>query len=265
MADPIPAVRILPMSTDEFPGPTDDRAQSHEEVQSQFFLSELPSRQGGRYYYRTKGLDAEPGTVVLFQYNNRIIASAVFNGREPFGEPEGLYHGALRFDVDSIRVFDPVGPEVLRDLWPEEFKGFGNAMAQLNADAYPEFQRRLTDIRAPMPLDRWNQRLDDSVTEALQRSAEERSSRLAKAPHFPNRVSVTAAVFERNPDVIAEVLTRAGGICEQCKCSAPFPRRSDGSPYLEVHHKKGLAKGGEDTVENAVALCPNCHRQAHYG
>ena len=24
-----------------------------------------------------------------------------------------------------------------------------------------------------------------------------------------------------------------------------------------------LSKGGEDTVENAVALCPNCHRKMH--
>jgi 5-methylcytosine-specific restriction protein A len=34
---------------------------------------------------------------------------------------------------------------------------------------------------------------------------------------------------------------------------------------LEVHHKKQLSEGGEDTVENAIALCPNCHREAHYG
>jgi hypothetical protein len=26
-----------------------------------------------------------------------------------------------------------------------------------------------------------------------------------------------------------------------------------------------LARGGEDTVENAVAVCPNCHREAHFG
>ena len=25
-----------------------------------------------------------------------------------------------------------------------------------------------------------------------------------------------------------------------------------------------LADGGPDTVENAVALCPNCHRRLHY-
>jgi len=34
---------------------------------------------------------------------------------------------------------------------------------------------------------------------------------------------------------------------------------------LEVHHKVPLAEGGDDTVENAIALCPNCHRHAHYG
>ncbi|MGH8437576.1 MAG: HNH endonuclease [Pseudomonas sp.] len=33
----------------------------------------------------------------------------------------------------------------------------------------------------------------------------------------------------------------------------------------EVHHKVRLADGGLDTVENAIAVCPNCHRQAHFG
>ena len=37
----------------------------------------------------------------------------------------------------------------------------------------------------------------------------------------------------------------------------------DGTHYLEVHHIDQLAKGGADTVENAVALCPNCHRKMH--
>jgi 5-methylcytosine-specific restriction protein A len=26
-----------------------------------------------------------------------------------------------------------------------------------------------------------------------------------------------------------------------------------------------LSTGGEDTLENAIALCPNCHRRAHFG
>ena len=37
------------------------------------------------------------------------------------------------------------------------------------------------------------------------------------------------------------------------------PKNPNGKPYLEVHHIIQLAKGGPDTIKNAVALCPNCH------
>lgn len=46
-----------------------------------------------------------------------------------------------------------------------------------------------------------------------------------------------------------------------CRMPAPFVRKADGTPYLEVHHT--LAARGEDTGETAVAFCPNCHRAAH--
>jgi 5-methylcytosine-specific restriction protein A len=78
-------------------------------------------------------------------------------------------------------------------------------------------------------------------------------------------VSVFSTVYQRNPDVVAEVLARANGVCEGCQSPAPFIRAKDGTPYLEVHHNVQLALGGDDTVKNAVALCPNCHRKAHFG
>ncbi len=37
----------------------------------------------------------------------------------------------------------------------------------------------------------------------------------------------------------------------------------EGKPYLEVHHIKWLSKGGADSIENAIALCPNCHSKMH--
>jgi 5-methylcytosine-specific restriction protein A len=57
-------------------------------------------------------------------------------------------------------------------------------------------------------------------------------------------------------------LRRANGVCELCEKSAPF-NRDNGKPYLEVHHVKHLEDGGHDMTENAVALCPNCHRMMH--
>jgi predicted HNH restriction endonuclease len=104
-----------------------------------------------------------------------------------------------------------------------------------------------------------------SVQKALQDSAELRRTRLEKASAKPSRKTVNTVVFVRNPDVVAEVLLRAKGICEGCREPAPFKRKIDNSPYLEVHHRIPLAQDGEDTVENAVALCPNCHRERHFG
>lgn len=55
---------------------------------------------------------------------------------------------------------------------------------------------------------------------------------------------------------------RAQGICQLCNSPAPFKDR-DGKPFLETHHIVPLSKGGDDSVENTVALCPNCHRKMH--
>lgn len=110
-----------------------------------------------------------------------------------------------------------------------------------------------------------NRELANAVVESLNSSQSNRLARLAAAPKKPASIRVVTTAYTRNPDVIAEVLIRASGICEGCKGSAPFARKSNGTPYLEVHHRVLLANGGDDTVENALALCPNCHRKQHYG
>jgi len=55
---------------------------------------------------------------------------------------------------------------------------------------------------------------------------------------------------------------RAEGICELCENKAPFFDKY-GNPFLETHHVEYLSKGGKDSIENVVALCPNCHRRIH--
>jgi len=88
---------------------------------------------------------------------------------------------------------------------------------------------------------------------------------LALAPVIPKKIKALSDVFVRNPDIVAEVLNRANGVCMMCDKKAPFIKISDGLPYLEIHHIKPLSEGGEDTLSNSVALCPNCHREAHFG
>jgi 5-methylcytosine-specific restriction enzyme A len=64
--------------------------------------------------------------------------------------------------------------------------------------------------------------------------------------------------FPRDPKVRAEVLRKSGGKCERKGCTERLRYKS----FLDVHHILGIAKS--DRVTNCVALCPNCHRDAHY-
>lgn len=105
---------------------------------------------------------------------------------------------------------------------------------------------------------------EKSVSQSLSMGKKRRRARLKTAHRKPTQRVVQTVVYDRNPDVIAEVLDRAQGRCEVCNKDAPF-LRPNGDPYLEVHHTVRLADDGDDTIENAVALCPNCHREKHFG
>ena len=107
--------------------------------------------------------------------------------------------------------------------------------------------------------------LNAAIKTSIERTDADLDKRLSAAAKRPEKVLVTSLQHRRNPDVIERVRRRAGGICEKCGNKAPFFRRSDGSPYLEIHHVIPLSEDGDDTASNVAALCPNCHREVHYG
>lgn len=81
---------------------------------------------------------------------------------------------------------------------------------------------------------------------------------------IPEKYNIEITQFVRDPKVVAWVLNNSKGFCECCNQKAPF-NKEDGTPFLEVHHLIRLADGGYDSISNAIALCPNCHRELHYG
>lgn len=76
------------------------------------------------------------------------------------------------------------------------------------------------------------------------------------------RYSYRSIGYVRSAKVAEETKKRAKGICQYCQMPAPFSDKN-GEPYLEVHHVVWLSRGGEDSTENTVALCPNCHTRMH--
>ncbi|EGQ8195940.1 HNH endonuclease [Vibrio parahaemolyticus] len=106
---------------------------------------------------------------------------------------------------------------------------------------------------------------ENEVNESLDDSSENRQRRLASRANKPKVVYRLVQDYHRDPDIVAEALYRAEGFCEKCKAKAPFIKRSNGESYLEVHHIIPLSKGGLDSLENVISLCPNCHREIHFG
>lgn len=55
-----------------------------------------------------------------------------------------------------------------------------------------------------------------------------------------------------------------------CVCGWYIPQDYESVDYqpqhgCELHHIDPIAEGGENTLDNIVLLCPNCHKMAHAG
>ena len=69
--------------------------------------------------------------------------------------------------------------------------------------------------------------------------------------------------FFRDSGVRRAALARAGGFCGWCGVRGFVT--GDGRVFLETHHVVPLSEGGQDHISNVVAVCPNHHREAHFG
>lgn len=79
----------------------------------------------------------------------------------------------------------------------------------------------------------------------------------------PEKILVSGVAYARDLRVRKEVLLRAKGKCELCGKQGFL--QPDGDRYLEAHHIIALANDGADRTGNVIALCPEHHREAHFG
>jgi hypothetical protein len=138
-------VRILPMAMWEFQNDTIDQ------IQIDYFCNKLPFERNGAFFFYKQGLKARPGTIVLFQYDNHIVAAARFVDQPPHYKVPRRYGGALIFEPASIRVFRPVSLYEIHSIWPE-IDRFSRAKWKLDAAKYPRLEKILKDVRSPDAL-----------------------------------------------------------------------------------------------------------------
>jgi len=161
--------------------------------------------------------------------------------------------------LDSIRLIEP----------PISLGAIQRSVPRLKWAAYPrsittpeiKVAEQITDLIKRRRTAKWSDLDEDSLSTA--NLAELRAAALAKARETAPSHEKKRFERLRSKAIHLYVLARAEGTCESCANAAPF-QRSDGSPYLEPHHTDRLADDGPDHPAQVIALCPNCHRRAHY-
>lgn len=226
---------------------------------------------------RSRNLDRKPKAQTWIKENSKesaLLLTAIrtleagygggFSGFVDFAPAEYRFNGKRSGGYVILRACQGGSVHAKVQLKPNKWK----EIKLINVDDLGNLIQLITDhslINFDFESEDGQEEFDKSVKAALDDSHSSRKERLKNATPEPRKVWRKVAVYIRNPDVVAEVLLRAKGKCEACGEAAPFIRSSNGTPYLEVHHRKKLSDGGDDTVENAIALCPNCHRKEHFG
>lgn len=117
---------------------------------------------------------------------------------------------------------------------------------QITADEFGDIQKKEQD----------DVRLHEKDPKYIERIAKDHSTKI------PSSRKVVSTGFIRDAYIAENARIRAKGNCQLCGGKAPFLDK-DGKPYLEAHHIEWLSRGGSDSIDNVVALCPNCHRKMH--
>lgn len=179
---------------------------------------------------------------------NRTLAESKSNGVdvhlfEVLKPGEYKYMGQIELIEQPYQEVQKGEDNVLRKVWMFPVRAIAGEML-INEKELFEYEER---------KQRQAQRL--SISELKQRAKDSQSIKVSVR-------TVKSSTYIRDPYISEFAKRQANGKCQLCKEKAPFTNNNN-KPYLETHHIEWLSKGGPDTIENTVALCPNCHRKMH--
>ncbi|MFQ7058164.1 MAG: HNH endonuclease [Turicibacter sanguinis] len=114
-------------------------------------------------------------------------------------------------------------------------------------------KKDISKLDGMITVEQYNKELELTLNDIQHLSDAEINDRILKSDK-PEVITIVSKTYKRNPEVVVATLRRAKGYCEKCGSKAPFIRKSDNTPYLEVHHKIPLSRGRNDNLKNTIAL-----------
>lgn len=236
-------IRLLPMSSElEFLN------MDYKEVQKQFFMDKLINEKKGEYLFRSSGMSAAEGTLVLFQFDNKIIASGVLLSVGKFDDiKDKFYKGAYYFDVESIKVFEPISVDELSKI-DKTFKKFSHVKSKLDNSKY-ELIMALIKSKEEFKLP---EEFNDSDLNKLVEGSKKQ---------------IVVNAYERNAKAREKCIKIYGTKCAICgfDFGEVYGEKFEGK--IHVHHIKPLNEIDKAYVVNPekdlIPVCPNCHLILH--
>lgn len=184
----------------------------------------------------------------LFFMQNKTLAQSDINGVEVhlfevLVATEYIYRGVVSLAGKPYQEIQKGDDGVPRKVWmfPLKLQTGSQTISEMSLTKYVKEKEKAAEKL--------------SLPELKKRAEQNESDKVGSR-------KVSSNVFIRDAFVAEYVKRRADGICQLCGQKAPFSNK-EGKPYLECHHIEWISDGGSDTIENTVALCPNCHRKMH--
>ncbi|NLY45369.1 MAG: hypothetical protein GX053_05205 [Tissierella sp.] len=179
-------------------------------------------------------------------------------------QPHGVSIEKICNELDKIaeEIIKTVNNLNELQLIRQDRRSIGNGISWDSVDAiyYTIKHRRVA-------IDKVFESTSLEVTEIIEKNIKDLNKEdllkiINELPRLPQQRRSSTTNYTRSEYIKEYSKHRANGVCELCNKPAPFIN-SNGEPYLEVHHIKWLSEGGEDSIDNTAAICPNCHRKMH--
>ncbi len=188
----------------------------------------------------------------------------------------GTVASAPTFDIDSNRWYADIDhlQQFPFPLYIDEFRSFisisnTSSITYLKSEQWERLKWLVNQKNpgffqnvVPPSLETLDNEFEQAVQKEASKPLEQLEKEAKKKSAAPSSSIVQTKTYHRDPVIAAYVKKRANGCCQLCGMPAPFADQA-GEPYLECHHIEWLSKGGMDSADNCVALCPNCHRKMH--
>lgn len=252
----IPEIRVLPMDkNNEF---------KTYEAAVNFLTKEMVERKG-KYQYKKRGMICNENSLVLFQYDSKLIGCARLLKRIKYNEPiiyskKDICKGCFRFDIDSIVIFD-------EPITESEIRSIDDHLVELENVKQSIKIKYLKSVLKLIHNKKKSLQYVDSVV-----LLEEIDENDAGIPEGAKK-QITVNAYERNKEAKEKCLKHYirlnNGIikCEICRFNFSEVYGEQFKDKIHIHHIKELHEIGKEykvnPVKDLLPVCPNCHMVLH--